>query len=140
MTSVSVSEAKVWPFVRQELTLEGEVVLDDAVVDQRQSAPRVDHAGGRCARTARSVGRPAGVPETVRPEEGMRLESLAQTSQLALGLACAELGLVHDHHTGGVVAAVLEAAQPVHQQRHDLLVAHVSNDAAHPDSPPSRVV
>src|SRR5207244_4993854 len=46
-------------------------------------------------------------------------------------LAERHAGAVLDRHAGGVVAAILQATQTVHQNRRGLAFPHVSDDATH---------
>ena len=128
-TSVSVSEVNSQPSAMSR-RFRVEEVLDDAVVDQRQAAARVEHRVG-VALGGRAVGRPARVAEAVAAAQVVALELLDQTVELALGLDRVELAVAHHHHAGRVVAAVLEPAQAVDQQRHDLALTEISDDAAH---------
>ena len=117
------------PFVL-ELPLQIEVVLDDPVVDD-------DDAAGAVAVRVRvllgrpAVGRPAGVADAVVPFERIDREHFLEARQLAGAAPQLDLAVAHDRDAGRVVAPVLEPAQPVDEDRKDLLVADVPDDAAH---------
>ena len=79
----------------------------------------------------RAVGRPAGVPDADLAREPLRqrLVQVAHPAGLLGDLDAA--GLPEHGDAGRVVAAVLEPAEPLEQQRRCLLAADVSDDPAH---------
>ena len=90
----------------------------------------------RCGCAFSSVGRPC-VAQRVWPMPYSPVERVAARSTASrfdeLAGAAAELDppVAHDGDAGRVVAAVLEPAQPVDEDRDDLLWADVADDSAH---------
>ena len=129
-TSVSVSLASSTPALAQLVAQRGEV-LDDAVVHDR------DSAGGVEVRVRVGVGGPAvrGPAGVAEPEAGCRqrvqVQFLLQVGELAGLLAAGQFAVGDDGHAGRVVAAVLEAAQPLEDDLEGRLVTHIPNDSAH---------
>ena len=104
-------------------------VLDDPVVHDG------DPAGGvrvrvRVVLGRLTVGRPARVPDARRPLEpgGQPGDEVGHP---ALRLADLEAAPGDDRDTRGVVAAVLQASQPLEEDRGGVLRADVADDAAH---------
>ena len=62
-------------------------------------------------------------------------ERRVQLAHLALLLDHGEQPVLHHRHPGGVIAAVLQAAQALHEQRQGLAMADVADDAAHQRDP-----
>src|SRR5262249_24380477 len=73
------------PALGLEPLLQGEEVLDDAVVDKSDTVPGVDDRVGVALRR-RTVGGPAGMAEPVAPPDGVLGELLLQAVELPLGL------------------------------------------------------
>src|SRR5579883_2269134 len=77
-------------------------------------------------------GGPAGVADAVSAVEGLGANDLLEVAELAFGAADLQaLAIAGNRDTGGIVAAVLQAPQPVNDDRDDLLLAHVTDDATH---------
>ena len=75
---------------------------------------------------------PAGVADAVGAVQRLEADDLFQVAQLALGAADLQaFAVAGDRNAGGVVAAVLEPAQAVNDDRHYALLTNVSNNAAH---------
>src|SRR5262249_33078393 len=62
-------------------------------------------------------------------------ELLLQPVELALGLDRREARVVDHHHPRRVVAPVLQAGEPVDEERYHLPAAHVAHDSAHVRTP-----
>ena len=114
-----------------ESGLEDGVVLDDAVMDDRQPfglrvmGVRIDGIGF-------AVGRPARMRYTDRAA-GIFVRSVRlQLRDLAFGFVDIELTLlVDERHTGTVVPAVLQTMQTLNQDRISLSLSDISNYSAH---------
>ena len=117
-----------------ELLLQIEVVLDDAVVDDDDPAGavavRMRVLFGRPA-----VRRPARVADAVLAVERLGRDHFLEPRQLAGAAPQLDRAVAHDRHAGRIVAAVFEPAQPVDEDRKDLLRADVADDAAHDVEP-----
>ncbi len=78
------------------------------------------------------VRRPARVADAVGAVERLQTNGLFQVTELALGAADVErVPLVHDRNPGGIIPAIFELPQPVEDDRHDLFVSDVTDDATH---------
>ena len=127
-TSVSVSLARVTPAsVRSARSDRG--VVDDAVVDHRDAARlvgvRVGVGVGR-----RAVGGPPRVPDAGRAGEalGQRLGQVAHPAGL---LGHLDPATAQDRDPRRVVAAVLEAREPLEHDGSGVLAADVADDSTH---------
>ena len=115
-----------------EFLLEGEVVFDDAVVDDDEGAGAVAVGVGVLFGGA-AVGGPAGVAdaegagEGVVGDEASRLRSLPGARRSCDGA----VGGSGDGDAGGVIAAVFEAAQAFDDDGHGGIGADVSDDSTH---------
>ena len=119
--------------VRAQPVLELHVVLDDPVVDQRQLAGAVRvWVGVGVVRTA--VRRPAGVRDTrmTNRRVAVAAEVVGQVAELACPLLDEDVALLGEHRDArGVIAAVLESAESLEQDRGGVARPHVPDDAAH---------
>ena len=113
---MSVSDVSSWPR-GHDLVAESRVVLDDAVVDQRQAAGAVDvRVGVALGRAA--VRGPAGVADPGGRAAGRVVDRTPSARP-----ACPSRGWRQtpsrrlQRDAGGVVAAVLEAGQTLEEQR-----------------------
>ena len=114
---------------RDQLLAQRLEVLDDAVVDQRDSAGRVRMGivGGR-----RAVGRPAGVGDADRSAGAGRSPARAtRLSSLPFGAAADQLAIVDGADAGAVVAAIFHPLEPVDQPLRDQRFPDNRNDPAH---------
>lgn len=120
-----------------EALFEGQVVLDDAVVNDHDAAVLGGvRVGVRVVRQA--VRGPAGVPDAQRTAHGLAVEEGAEVLEFAGLLLHVDLRAVMDGDAGAVVAAVLEFGEAGDQNFLGLPGADVSNDSTHGDSiPPS---
>ena len=106
------------------------VVLDDAVVNDREAAER--DVRMRVALGRDAVRGPARVRDADLAVRGVGFDRVLEHLDLADGAQALELGGAVEHgDAGGVVAAVFEAAQPLHQDRDDVALSDGSDDAAH---------
>ena len=107
------------------------VVLDDAVVDERQLAGAVGMRM-RVRVVRRPVGRPARVADAGMARRAVAVEVIGEVRELA-GLLLDEDGAVIGPHgdAGRVVAAVLEPPQALDQDRRGVTRTDVSDDPAH---------
>ena len=124
-----------------ELLLEGEVILDDAVVDDDEGAGAVA-VGVRVFFGGAAVGGPAGVADAEGAGEGVVGDEGFEVAELAGGAAKLELavGCAGDGDAGGVIAAVFQAAQAFDDDGHGRIGADVSDDSTHGTSVAGGVV
>ena len=113
-------------------------VLEDPVVDDRDVTGAV-LVGMRVEVVRAAVGRPARVGQADGGVGRAIGDRCAQIRELA-GLLLDEQGalVIDEGDPGRVVAAVLEALQPLDEDRSRLPRSRVSDDAAHPSGPPVR--
>ena len=113
-----------------ELTLQVEVILDDAVVHDddpsRAIAVRVRVLLGRTA-----VRRPPRVADAVLAVDRVDRDGFLQPRQLAGAAPQLDRAVADDGDARRVVAAILQAAETVDQDRKDLLLADIPDDPAH---------
>ena len=114
-----------------KVALEGEVVFDDAVVDDDEGAGAVA-VGVGVFFGGSAVGGPAGVADAVAAVDGVFGKDGGEVAELAGGAAELEAGgAAGDGDAGGVVAAVLEAGEAFHDDVNDGLGADVTDDSTH---------
>ena len=121
--------AKDVPF-GDKLLLEGQVVLDDPVVDDHQIAGAVRMRMGVLL-GGPTVRRPAGVPQPHGPGEVRSPDGALQLFDLPDRAIDHHPALLQDGQPRGIIATVFQALQPVDQDRHDLLVPDVPHDPTH---------
>ena len=114
-----------------ESGFEDGVVLDDAVMDDRQ-ALGLGVMGVRIDGIGFAVGRPARMRYTDRAA-GVFVGSIClQLGDLAFGLVDIELTLlVDERYAGTVVPAVLQTMQALNQDRISLSLSDISYDSTH---------
>src|SRR5581483_6776166 len=114
-----------------ELRLQLSVVLDDAVEDDRDL--RRVAAGERMCILLRdaAVRGPARMPETMSGRRSVRAGGRDEILEIAHRAHVVEPVVLAQRDARGVVAAVLEALQPLQQERLRLTLSHVSDDPAH---------
>jgi hypothetical protein len=78
-----------------------------------------------------AVRRPSRMPDPVFPLERIAGDHFLEARQLPGAPAQLDLAVAHDRHARRVIPAILEPPQPVDQDRQDVLVADISDDAAH---------
>ena len=106
------------------------VVLDDAVVDDRDAVARDVRMGVLLVRHA--VRRPARVGDAEVTGSRVRRQGVRELRYLADGAQARDLGAaVQDGDAGRVIPAVFEAPQALDQDRDDVPVSDRSDDAAH---------
>jgi hypothetical protein len=121
-----------------ELGAQQHVVLDDPVVDQRHPAVGADVRVGVDV-VGRAVGGPAGVAEAhAVARHRVVAQGLLEVGQLARLLGQVQPPVGHHGHTGGVVAAVLQAPEAVHDHLHGGLRTYVADDSTHGPNPTGR--
>src|SRR2546422_11241513 len=105
-------------------------ILHDAVVHQRHPGVAVA-VRVRVALGGNPVGGPARVRDPARAEHRLALQMLGEPLHAPRELDDRHAGAVLDRNAGGVVAAILQATQTVHQNRRGLALPHVPDDATH---------
>ena len=106
------------------------VVLDDAVVDDRDAVLGDVRVGVALARHA--VRGPAGVRDAKPAVRRVGVERVLQLADLADRAQALDVARAVQHRDArGVVAPVLEPAQPLDQDRDDVTVGDRSDDSAH---------
>ena len=136
MTSVSVSEEN-GVAVTLEVGAQLLVVLDDAVVDDGEPVTRDMRM--RVALARHAVRGPAGVGDADLAGGGGVFERIIQHAHLADRAQPGEvLRAVQHRDAGGIVAAVLEPPQTLHQDRYDVALGDRSDDSAHGSLPSVR--
>ncbi len=113
-----------------EFLLERKVVLDDPVMDHDQ-IPAAIHVGVGVLLGGAAMRRPAGVPKPDGPDEVCAPDGVFQLLDLSDRSVHHHAPLLEHGQSGGVVAPVFEALQPVQQNRNNLLVSDVPDDATH---------
>ena len=114
-----------------EGVFEGEVIFDDAVVDDDESAGAVAVGMGVFFGGA-AVGGPAGVADAEGAVEGRVGDDVFEVAEFAGGSAQGEaFGATGYCDAGGVVAAVLEAAKTFNDYWDDRLRSDISDDSTH---------
>ncbi len=112
----------------RELGLELAIVLDDAVVHDRdlRRHVRMSVALGRPA-----VRGPARMTDSRVPRQRLRQQAAFEVSELAFGAAAIEMAVLDGGDAGAIIAAILEASQRIHEIGRDGLRAQNANDATH---------
>ena len=106
------------------------VIFDDPVVDDGQAAERDVRV--RVALGRHAVRGPARVRDADLAVRGIRFDGVLEHLDLADRAQALELGGAVEHgDAGGVVAAVFEPAQSLHQDGDDVALSDGSDDAAH---------
>src|SRR2546428_762264 len=78
-----------------------------------------------------TTGDPRRVRDPARAVPRLALQMLGEPLHAPRELDDRHAGAVLDRNAGGVVAAILQATQTVHQNRRGLAFPHVSDDATH---------
>ena len=104
------------------------VVLDDAVVDDRQPRRRMRMGIGLCRR---AMGRPAGVADADRALQRMVGEPCCEVDQLALGAQARQRPVFQRGDAGGIIAAIFEPLQRVDETVGHLFAADDADNSAH---------
>ena len=113
-----------------QFVLELQVVLDDPVVND-DDFPGAVAVGVGILLSWSTVSRPPGVADAVNAVGRIVAQRILEIHQLAGRTAKRNPLGADEGNSGGVVAAVFHAAQPVQQDRHDRFRADVSDDSAH---------
>ena len=114
-----------------EVLLDGGIVLDDAVVDERQpSRSRIMGVG--VGAIGLSVSGPTGVGDTDVPADVFVLTERLQIGHLALGLVHIQAAVATYHsHAGTVITTILQSLESFNQNGIGFLPAYVTNNSAH---------
>ncbi len=122
-----------------QLLLQRDIVLDDAVVDDDDLAGAVA-MGMSVLFRGTPMRRPAGVADAVGAVERLQADDLFQVAQLAFGAANLQASAIAgDRDAGRVVAAILQPPQAIDDDRHYPLLANVTNNSAHVWDSPERL-
>ena len=103
-------------------------ILDDAVVDDGDALGRMRM---RVVLGRLAVGGPAGVADAGVAGERLGFEPGFQILQLAFGAAAIELLALQRRDAGGVVAAIFEPLERIHQLLRDRSASQNADNAAH---------
>ncbi len=121
-----------------ELALQRNIVLDDAVVHDHDSSGAIAMRVGVFFRGT-AVRGPAGVADAVGAIERLEADDFFQVAQLALGPANLQtLAIAAHRDSGGIIAAILQPSEALDDDRYDPLLANVAHDAAHTNAPSFR--
>ena len=115
---------------REQVVLQLGVVLDDPVMDHRETPGAVE-VRVRVGVGGLAVRGPARVGDADVAGGGVSLDEVGQRLDAALALARLDLAAVDGGQPGRVIAAVFEPAQAVEQDRGGGGFADVADDAAH---------
>ena len=114
-----------------ELALQGEIVLDNAVMHDHDAAGAVA-MGMSILFAGAAVRGPAGVANAIGAVEGLCADDFLQVPQLAFRAADLESVAVAGYgDSGGIVSAIFQPSQAINDDRDDLLFANVADDATH---------
>ena len=86
-----------------------------------------------------AVGGPAGMADTDVARERFCAEARLEVLQLARGATPIELVALERRDAGGIVAAIFQAFERIHQQLRDRSASQNANNAAHADQYPQIV-
>jgi hypothetical protein len=119
-----------------QFLFERKIVLDDAVVDDDNATRAVPvRVGVLFGRTA--VGGPPRVPDAISAIEGLVADDLFEVAELAFGAADLKtFAVAGDGYTGRVIASIFQASEAVNDDRDNLFLADVTDDAAHAGEAP----
>ena len=115
-----------------EFTLQFQVILNDAVVDDDDAAGAIPMRVGVLFRGASMCG-PAGVADAVCALDGMLAQNLFEIAELARSAANLKRGSgwTADGDARRVVAAIFQTPQPLDDDRDYLLGTDITDDSAH---------
>src|SRR5436190_10539532 len=114
-----------------ELPFEGQIILDDTVVNDDDASGAVTMGVGVLLGGA-AVRGPAGMSDTVSAIERFSADDFFEVAQLSFGAADLEaFAIAGDGDSGGVITAILEPPQAFDDDRDDFLLPHVSDNATH---------
>jgi hypothetical protein len=83
------------------------------------------------------MGGPAGVADADGAVERLGLEPVLQIDQLALGAAPRQRAALDGGDAGGIIAALFQPLQRIHDKRRDRRVTDDTHDSAHERCPVS---
>jgi len=114
----------------EQFPAQAAIVFEDAVVNHRHLTSavglRVGVGFGR-----RTMGCPPRMTDADRAVQRFLIRPLFQVAELTGGTENPDFVWPHDRDSGRIVAAVLEAAKTIKEDRHDFVRADVTDDAAH---------
>ena len=122
-----------------ELTFQGGIVLDDAVVHDGDGILTADVRVGIAVGRG-PVGGPARVADAVAAGHRTCAQILHQIGNPPGALAQVQLRSGHRRQSGAVVPPILQAAKPFHQDGFRFPMPHVANNAAHARIPRLKIV
>jgi hypothetical protein len=103
-------------------------ILDDAVVDDCEP---VGGVGMRVAFGRPAVGRPAGMSDSGMPVERLGLQPLLEVFQFAFGAAARQTVAFQRGDACGIIAAIFQAFERIHQLLRDRSASENADNAAH---------
>src|SRR5579862_1994351 len=77
------------------------------------------------------VSRPSRVADACRAVQRISFQNVLEVGELADPLAAKDPAAVDDGNSRGIVAAILEPAQPVQQDGHDVTRPHIPDNSTH---------
>ena len=113
-----------------ELALDLEIVFDDAVVDNDDTA-RAVAMRMRVLFSRAAMRGPSRMAKAIDADERLSLNGVFEVDQFARAAPHFDRAVLHDGDAGGVIAAILELAQSLDQDRHDWLRSNVADNSAH---------
>src|SRR4051812_36075162 len=117
--------------LRDQALFEGEVVLDDTVVDDDDVALAVAVRVGVFLGGA-AVGGPTGMADPIFAVDRVELNGLFEVAELALGAPDGELVVVAiDRQARGIISAIFEPFETFQNDRNGALCSDVPHDSAH---------
>jgi len=118
----------------EEFPAQAAIVFDDAIVNHRHLTAAVGLRVG-VGLGGRTMGRPPRMTDADRAVQRFVIRLLLQVAELSGGTQDLDLIRPHDRDSGRVVAAILEAAKTIEEDRNDLVRADVTDDATHSQTP-----
>ena len=113
-----------------ELVFQRRVVFDDAIMAEKQLSALI-RVRMRVGVGHSAMRGPARVGNARRPGGRGLLDQFRQIGDAPDPFAGLDLPVVHDRHSGAVIAAIFQPPQPVQENGNGLGIADVADDAAH---------
>ena len=114
-----------------QLFLEGDVVLDNAVVHDDDAAGAITVRMRIFLRGAAMRG-PAGMANAIGAVDRLQADDFFEVAQLAFGAADLQsVAVPGNRDAGGVISAIFQPLEPIQNDGHDSLLPHISHNAAH---------
>ena len=106
------------------------VIFDDAVMHHGHGLAADMGMGVGCG--GFTVGGPTGVGDAATAAQLLVLDQGLHLLDLAGGTRPIQaIVLIQDHHAGGIIAAILQALEPLDQNRNHVTLRHRTHDTAH---------